>query len=139
MFQTIPNRKHVRQMFAYLDSVTRFSTTHFYEHYQFIQDLHCIPIFSQVFDECRIYGQASMWQLTKRKLYVKNINGYHFQTKYQNHCNICILFQTTNSLHIRILDIAVIKFISLLLLCSYYMPCKQQGGWYFNIILLISY
>jgi len=35
---TIPNRKHVRQIFAYPDSAICFSQTHFYWPYQFHGD-----------------------------------------------------------------------------------------------------
>jgi hypothetical protein len=37
-FQTIPNRKHVRQMLAYPESVIDFIQTHVYEPYEFHGD-----------------------------------------------------------------------------------------------------
>ena len=38
MFQDIPKRKHVRQIFAYPDAAMDFIRTYFYEPYQFLGD-----------------------------------------------------------------------------------------------------
>jgi len=100
------------------DSVICFSQTHFYWPYQFIQYLppnwiisflevykelmHCctvFPFFLKYLTNAEYMIRQACDHLQKKKIYVKNITGYNFQTEYQDQCNTRTLFQTTNSLH----------------------------------------